>query len=180
MNGIKRTPFFLQEALEEDIREMLDGNLFKNPNSGGDAYIPVSVYGQNLPLPVAESEAQDGVNIDYADDMASDPVYNCPWCLVKIDSGTAKGAFGTQEVVVAVCYGIFNDDRQNDGHKDILNLIQKTYERYAKKPVLRKGYRCKQDFEWSVQREDTYPYYFGAISMTFEITGIDLEGSVYT
>ena len=112
--------------------------------------------------------------------MISDPVYDCPWCLVKIDSGTIKGPNELQSVVVAICYGIYEDDPANDGHKDILNLIQKTYERYAKNPILSGGYRCKQDFEWSIQREDTHPYFFGAISMTFEMDGIKIERSKYT
>ncbi|MDD3251767.1 MAG: hypothetical protein PHV18_04310 [Lachnospiraceae bacterium] len=180
MEKYQSTPFFLQEALREDIGRMLEGNLFKNPDPAGDPYIPMSIYGQNLPLPVAGTEEPSQAMIDYTDDMISDPVYNCPWCLVKIDSGEVKGPNEPQTVVVAICYGIFNDDRQNDGHKDILNLIQKTYERYATEPTLSRSYRCKQDFEWSVQREDTYPYYFGAISMTFEMTGIKLERSIYT
>lgn len=180
MEKYESTPYFLQEALKEDIRKMLEGNLFKNPDPSGKKHIPMSIYGQNLPLAAVKAEEQPETVIDYTDDMISDPVYNCPWCLVKIDSGEIKGPNESQTVVAAICYGIFDDDRQNDGHKDILNLIQKTYERYARNPVLCKNYRCKQDFEWSVQREDTYPYYFGAISMTFEMDGIKLEGSVYT
>lgn len=172
------TPYYLQEALKADLEELFKGNLFKNPDPSGEAYIPMRIYEQNLPLPVVSTQESPESVIEYTDDMISDPVYNCPWCLVKIDSGAIKGPNEPQSVVVAVCFGIFEDGAENDGHKDLLNLIQKTYERYARNPMLR-GYRCKQDFEWSVQREDTHPYFFGAISMTFEMDGIKLEGSKY-
>lgn len=170
------TPAFLQECLIADLREMLDGALYRNPNeTSTDAYIPMQVYGQNLPIPVNSGQELEETAIDYDAEMFADPVYNCPWTLVKLDSGKMPGPNAKQSVVVALCFGVYNPEPKNDGHKDILNLIQEVYARFSNRPILAKSFRCLLDFEWSIQREDTFPYFFGAISMTFEMHGMRQE-----
>lgn len=169
------TPFFLQECLVEDLQEMLQGALFRNPNPNGADYIPMQVFEQNLPIPQADTAELESTAIDYDDGMYADPVYNCPWAVVKLDSGEIPGPNAKQRVVTAVCFGIYNPDAANDGHKDLLNLIQEVYARFSNRPILAKSFRCLLDFEWSIQREDTFPYFFGAISMSFEMHGMKQE-----
>jgi hypothetical protein len=174
----RKTPASLQEAIAEDLRKLFSGKMYKNPDRRSkDEYLEIQVYEQNLPIPVNAENGDVDVNsgIDYAPEIEDDPVYNVPWCLVKLDSGGVKGTNEDQAVKVAVCFGIFDDDPENNGHKDILSLIEQTYERYARNPILDRNYRCDSEFEWGLQDENTSPYYFGAIAMTFRFTGLKVE-----
>lgn len=169
------TPFYLQECIAADLREMLEGARYRNPDESGDDYVAMQVFEQALPIPQASGQEPGGAAIDYDDSMFTDPVYNCPWTVVKLDSGEIPGPNAKQKVVAAICFGLYNPDPANDGHKEILNLIQEVYARFSNRPILAKNFRCLLDFEWSIQREDTFPYFFGAISMSFEMHGVRQE-----
>lgn len=170
-----KTPLFLQQALIEEIKEITSGMLFMDPRK--KCLVPLSVYGQRLPIPTLESvgKGEDLDSIDYSDDQLDDPVFKCPWCQVKIPSGSITETNGPQNVEVVICFGIFNEDNNNQGHQEILNLIQKVYNRFGVNPLLERQYTCTGEFEWALQEEDMYPYFFGAIVTTFQFTGFRRE-----
>ena len=58
------TPLFLQEALKEDLEKLFKGDLFKNPYPNGEAYIPMKIYEQSLPLPVVNMQESPEAVID--------------------------------------------------------------------------------------------------------------------
>lgn len=177
-----QTPLFFQEALVEEIRRITQGMRFFSPKNR--EIVPLTVHTQALPVPQKRgfsedtgdfSSMTDGPNtIDYTDGP-EEAVFDCPWCLVKIDGGSIPGINQRQEIRAAVCFGIFDDSPENKGHQTVLNLIQKTYERFAKDPLLRGQYTCQGSFEWALQEEDTFPYFFGAISMQFSFWGFRRE-----
>lgn len=170
-----KTPLFLQQALIEEIKEITSGMLFKAP--GKEDLVPLSVYGQALPIPILDSvgEGEGLDSISYSDGQLADPVFKCPWCQVKIQNGTITETNGPQNVEVAICFGVFDKNNQNKGHQDVLNLIQKVYNRFSVNPLLERQYTCTGAFEWALQEEDTYPYFFGAIGTTFQFMGYRRE-----
>lgn len=175
----RRTPFFLMQALKEEIERITDDMCFMKPRNpeADPEYVKMQVFEQALPIPKKNVRA-GGValeTIDYLDENTEDAVYNCPWAVVKADAGKIPGVNANQNVTVAVCFGIFNDSTENNGHQEILNLIQRVYERFAKDPILAGSYTCTCEFEWALQDEDTYPYYFGAVGMSFEFMGVRRE-----
>lgn len=168
------TPLFFQEALAEEIREITKGMLFCQPES--KERVPLQVHAQALPVPQKKKNYPVAADsIEYAGSEEEEAVFDCPWCLVKMDGGKIPGINQRQEIRVAVCFGIFDDSPENKGHQTILNLIQKTYERFAKNPLLQGQYTCQGNFEWALQEEDTFPYFFGAISMQFSFWGFRRE-----
>ena len=174
-----KTPLLFQRALAREVEEIAKDMLFQVPQKGkggiGEAHI--QAYCQNLPIP--RRKAEDGAgeyqdSIDY-EDQEEDAVLKCPWAVVKIGGGEIKGSNGEQMVKTAISFGIYNQSEENKGHEEVMNLIQRVYERFAKDPILDRQYIHKGDFEWALQEEDTYPYFFGAISMTFSFSGFRRE-----
>lgn len=153
-----RTPFDLQDALCADMKKLFQGFLLKD--AGGNL-TNLKVYAQDLP----ETETDDEADTDPA-----------PYCIVKIVDGTAGVNHNSVRVVLVFCVRDAARDRQ--GHKDILTLIFRVYERFAKNPYIGNFYFPVDDnsaFEWAIQDEDTYPYNIGACKLMFNGPSIQKE-----
>lgn len=170
-----KTPFFCQDALIEEVRRITGDMRFVNPKGG--ERIPIRVFAQALPVPRKSSlELTVGEDtIDYLDGEEEEAIFQCPWCVVKIDSGQIPEINGRQTVNFGFCFGIFNDAEENQGHRELLNLIFRIYERFARNPLLGSQYTCTGVFQWNLAEEDTYPYYFGAIATGFTFSGFRRE-----
>ena len=159
------TPLFCQEALIREIESLTAGMRFQNPKGG--ELLGLRVFAQALPVPGKQKEEPE----DYKDEA----VFQCPWCMVKIDSGQIPEINGRQEVSFGICFGVFNDASENQGHRELLNLIFRVYERFARNPVLDRQYTCTGRFQWNLAEEDTFPYFFGAIATSFTFLGFRRE-----
>lgn len=156
-----RTPFDLQDALCAEIRALFEG--FPLYDATG-AKTALKVYAQDLPE--TQTDEEDG----------SDP---SPYCIVKLVDGTAGGEKNSVRVVLVFCVRDAARDRQ--GHRDILTLIFRVYERFAKNPYLLNFSFPIDDtaaFEWAIQDEDTYPFNIGACKLTFDCPTIQKEDSL--
>ena len=167
------SPVFLQKALMEEIARLTDGMTFKQP--GKDKRIRLQIYRQGLPVPGHTPSERPDETIEYVEDDAEEAVFKCPWCLVRVEKGKIDGINADATAVMAIEFGLFDDDPNNEGHLDILNLIWKIYIRFARDSLLDMQYECLNDFEYATQDEDTFPYFFGAMSMTFKFRGVQRE-----
>lgn len=153
------TATILQEELVKEIGVIFTGNLFKD-SMGKDATI--NVYEQNLPI--------------REDEDAPDPV---PYVIVRVETGTVKSGVDPQEVFVTLLIGYFDDSPKNQGHKGVLGIIQRIQERFMKEPMLAGQFMFQNDeqhpFDWALQDEESFPYFFGAASMTFKTAAIRKE-----
>lgn len=149
----------LQKELMKDIGNIFEKDLFKDSLG---KYVSLNVYAQNLPI--------------REDEDAPDPV---PYIVVRVLDGKVKGWVEAQEVQVMLILGCFDDNINNDGHEILLELIQKIEERFLKNPILSKQFMFLNDekhpFEWALQEEESFPYFFGAISMSFRTATIRKE-----
>lgn len=149
------TPLLLQEALVDELHKIFDGERFEN--TLGER-VPLNVFEQQLPVIQSEDD--------------TDPV---PYALVRLETGKTESSDNPQEVSVTILFGIINQSSENNGHKDVLNLIQKIYERFEKNPMLANQYMFQDPFNWALQDEESFPYFFGATSMTFQTSAIRKE-----
>lgn len=53
-----------------------------------------------------------------------------------------------------------------------MNMIQDVVDRFVAEPLLNKKFRAEQDIEWAIQDEDTYPFYFGGVAISFNVPKI--------
>lgn len=149
------TATILQEELVEELGNIFKDDLFKN--SLGE-YVKLNIYEQQLPI--------------RGDEDAPDPM---PYIIVRIETGSTKSGTDPQEVLVTLLFGYFDDDPQNNGHKGVLGMIQKIHERFEKQPMLANQFMFQDPFDWALQDEESFPYFFGAASMTFKTAAIRKE-----
>lgn len=162
MEFIPMTPSDLQDALCEEIKKVLSDMIFTNPKG---EEVEMQTFAQALPhrLESLETPAEDEEYTGEEDFQIGDPY---PYTLVMIDTGKITEPIMIKMVLVI---GIYDNDSKNQGHKRILNIIQKINERFTKNPTL-KGVFCmsSDSFDFALPDDDTYPYFFGAVNMTWE------------
>lgn len=149
----------LQRDLAEEIEQILANMRFKNPQG---KMVPMKAYSQDLPK--RQQAIRKGALMP-EEEETDDPY---PFCIVKAESG---GMFsGEQSVSIMLILGVFNDDKQNQGQQELLNVIYKIAERFIENPNLKDMYDLDQKagIEWTLDDEDRYPYFFGGMTMKWD------------
>ncbi len=82
-------------------------------------------------------------------------------------------------VDTTILFGCHDAGLENNGHRHILTMIERTVDRFASEPSLNGMYRARQDMEWALQDEDTYPYFFGAVRIKFDIPKVGRREPTY-
>lgn len=150
------TPLLLQDMLCEEIAELLKDKKFKTPLG---EEIPINIFPQHIP-------------IDETDDE-TDPV---PYIIVRLLSGDDDGSGSSfNSVDVVLIAGIYDNAQDVQGHRDLMNIFQKIYERFHKDPYLQHKALYAGEFHWATQEDNYYPYYFGACQMKFYVGAIRRE-----
>ena len=153
------TSIFLQDDLQKELEDILGEMKLKDPNNQGE-YTKIRVYQQALPK----------IKIDYEnceeeeEDQSDEPF---PYIIVKFDSG--KIVSENEAAKIELLIATYDDDLANQGHKDILNIINKIYERFYKNPMLANKYYRVNDIDFVLQDDDLYPYFYGAMGMEFKV-----------
>ncbi len=150
------TPLELQDELVGEMSRILDGYTYKTPEG---ERISINVFAQNIPMNETDDE--------------DDPV---PYIIVRLNSGEDDGtrdSFNTVSIVVIV--GIWDDALDAQGHRDVMNIIQKIYQRFHENPDLNQKAAYAGGFKWAIQNDAYYPYCFGACHMKFQIAAIRRE-----
>lgn len=160
------TIFQLQRDLAEEIEQILANMRFKNPQG---KMAPMKAYCQDIPK--RQQAIRKGALMP-EEEETDDPY---PFYIVKAESG---GMFsGAQSVSIMLIFGIFNDDKQNQGQQELLNVIHKIAERFIKNPVLQNKYRMDQNagIGWILDEEDRYPYFVGGMTMKWDTFFVERE-----
>lgn len=164
---------FLQSELADELKEILADFRLKDPQGERTS---INIFEQILPMPepldqgeIAPELLENGL----ADGQtAPDPF---PYILVRVQDGEIEDESSAQKVNVVLILGIYEPDYGKQGHKDILNMIAKVYERFAKCPVLNGKYTIQYPIGWVLQDEESYPFYFGGMNLAFEIAAVRRE-----
>lgn len=164
---------FLQDELAEELKVIFDGFHLKDPDGN---LSEINIFAQNLPMP--ESAAQEEVPIEQlenglADDVTKEDPY--PYIVVRVEDGEIEDPASAQKVSTMLLIGVYDDSYEKHGHKDVMNIIQKIYARFAKVPVLNGKYTIQYPISWTLQEEESYPFYFGGISLEWETAAIRRE-----
>ncbi len=155
------TVLSLQESLCREIQKILSGMYFPNPLG---EQVEMQVFPQALPI-----ERIEGRNQEDEEDR-EDPY---PYCIVSVMDGSHLGADST--VTTNVGIGLYYNEIDNQGHARLLNVINRICHRFLVNPVLDHRYLQKGKIEWALQEGDTHPYFYGGISISWKIPGIERE-----
>ncbi len=150
------TPLMLQDELVEEIKRLLNDYLYKSP--AGER-VPMQVFPQTIPVNETDDE--------------EDPI---PYVIVRLNSGDDAGNRDSNNVVkLVIIIGIWDDALEAQGHRDVMNIIQKIYQRFHENPNLNNKAVYSGDFSWALQEDGYYPYSFGACTLNFHIAAIRRE-----
>ena len=165
----------LQDALIEEIEKLLSE--VQSEDSDGKNVVGVKGYAHRLPITQSDED---------------DPAQYFPYFIVRLDTGKTAEDDDWWHVAVNVLLGIYEDgigdipEPDDDdgekteehtvvtvgGHETILVMIQRIVNRFSNDPRLSDSFRADQEIQWAVGDEDTYPYYFGAVALTFSVPKI--------
>lgn len=98
-----------------------------------------------------------------------------PYCIIRLLDGETQDDNDCWLVKTNILIGCYDEANDTNGHLDVLETIQRITDRFAKKPLLSKKYMAQQHVQWALQDEDTYPYYFGGIELSFYLPKIGRE-----
>lgn len=153
----------LQNTLVSDVERILSEVQSKNTND--ETVVGITGYAHRLPI---TQSAED------------DPAQYFPYFIVRIDNGKTADDDDCWHVAVNILLGVYESDIVPGtggalerlsivpaGHEQILIMIQRIVNRFVNDPGLGHMYRADQDIDWAVGDDDTYPFYFGAVGITF-------------
>lgn len=165
---------FLQDDLAEELESLFADFRVNSPD--GDR-VTLNIFKQFLPIPTAQ-EIPDTVT----DLELEEGTYNAvaeqvpfPYILIRLTDGVIETIGGEQTVNVNLIIGTVDKSPNNQGYKDVLNIIQKIYERFSKDAILAGRYECAMPIEWALQEEESFPYFFGGMALNFKTTPIIRE-----
>lgn len=168
-------PTTLQDDLIKDLQALFKGYRLEAPNSkSGDRQM--QVFPQELPIPKPQEREDipaDMLENGLAGDVTENDPY--PYIIVRILDGEIKDMREAQTVSVLLLIGIYDSGEERQGHKRLLDVIAKIYDRYARTPVINKKHRLLWPIGWTLQDEESHPYYFGGLETKWEVAGIEAE-----
>lgn len=176
------TAYQLQKDLGTEIESILKDILLKNIEG---KKTQIKAFGQSLPKRMQQyndKESDDAENENvYVEGADVEDDKNYPYCLVMLDSGNIGTLSRGETVNVNLIFGIFDDDLECKGSEVILNMIQRVSQRFIKYPALNGQYRLNTEngIEWVLDQEDRYPFYYGAMSMAFDMFFVEREDTIY-
>ena len=147
-----------QAELVKEIETITSHIVYKTADGGTKT--GVTAYNQQLPQ-VTEDEEDASAFFPYA--------------IVRLVDGETQDDDDCWAVKTDILIGCYDESNDTNGHLDVLTTIQKICDRFAKKPLLASKYMANQHIQWGLQDEDTYPYFFGGVEITFFLPKIGRE-----
>lgn len=155
------TALYLQEALMAEVKEILKDIITENESGGRVS--GVNVFKQQLPVFRAnEREASKTL----------------PYAVVKLLDGNTKVDY-PWTVTAGIYLGVRDSDRENQGHRHVMVMIQRIVDRFVSEPLLDNKYWAQQDMEWALDTENLHPNFYGAVCIRFSVPKIGRRMTEY-
>lgn len=153
-------PINLQGALKQRINSVLSGMKLSSQEEKDKK---IEVFEQHIPRK-AKSSSRNSESTNY------------PCVIVYLD----EGENGLVKVLLIVA--VHDTSNDNQGYRDVLNIIDKIYIDLQRNPQIEETFELNpESLKWFYNDQDNHPYYFGWIETTFEVPKIlrdDLEGLI--
>lgn len=150
----------LLDAVVEDLKRLFQP--YKLANSLG-VERAVNVYPQDLPYRTGDDEGTDPEAVPE------------PYILVRIPSGELPQADSCQTVDVTLVICVYDPDTNRQGYRDALHIVNTILTRYGADGVVGKRYAVQYPIRWVTQEEETHPYYYAGVALTFDAPAIFKE-----
>ena len=152
------TPEVLQNELTKELATLFADIEFRNEN---DKRVNMNYYKQVFPRKESDDDP--------------DPF---PWCIVQLGENKVTNV-GLQEQIqeVFLFFGIYYDKYDCQYQHYMLTLFERVKKRFLTKPLLGRYFTALPEITSRMDDEEeaTYPYYFGAMSLSFVMPNYDRE-----
>lgn len=143
------TPIELIENLKEELKTVLVHLQFPDELTGGTTGINVFSFG--IPL----------------EKTAEDKKKKFPYVLILPSEGEIGSSQSPQTVNIKLLIGVYDKGTENQGKRQVLNVINDICQRFLINPVLKERYYADEKITWVVDEEEEYPYHYGAVWLIF-------------
>lgn len=154
------TQEFLQDAIVEDLEQLFKH--FSLVNSQG-VERAVNIFPQGPPIREGDDEETD----------AEAPPE--PYVTVKLSEGELPEQDARQTVSVVLLICVHDPDPNRQGYRDALRIVHEIIRHYGRDGTVAGRYEAQYPIRWAAQEEDTHPYYFAAVGLSFYTPAIFKE-----
>ena len=88
------------------------------------------------------------------------------YIVVRMTGGEIKNDDGPQAVEFSLIVCAYDEGKEREGYQDVANIKEDIVQRLCTKPYFGGAFTVLKPIVWAMQQDDTYPYYFGACSLT--------------
>lgn len=93
-----------------------------------------------------------------------------PYIIVRINGGKVETVHDPHLVNVTFLAGAFDEDENNKGFDAVEEIIHEIALHFTQNPLFGEGrFRFDYPINWVNQDEESYPYFFGALTCDFQI-----------
>lgn len=145
----------LQKRLKEELETMFKDYRMKGEDGEST---PFHFYEGAAPIPKTDE----------------DPTF-IPYMVARTAAGKVPDdnyGFTTARALIIVA--TYENDEAYPSNADVLQIIDKIIERFQTHPSMG-AYTRTGDIEWTLSDEDTYPYFFGGVELSFILPTIFRE-----
>jgi hypothetical protein len=153
------TVFELEDALVEFFAQNTNDYLF-NSNEQTDEKVPPRVWAGYIP--------RDQVGAVIPGDITTYPAI-----IVNARRGTQSQDSELVEVEVAI--GAFDKELDQQGFRDVTNMVQKLKDRLREVNIIRERFPIRMPLKWEINKfvggaaTNYFPYFFGEMLLVFEL-----------
>lgn len=158
----------LHDVLKKELIKLFDGKMYKVPTE--EVTDPpvitkkaVNIFTQYIPASSYESKDEE-----------------FPYILLRsVDGNSPIGSSETDpDTKVMIMIGIWDDDLNYQGYRDVLSIINKITTQFAQNLRV-EGFEIKDSMKWAVNDDDYFPFFFGAIETNWSFRNVELQSNEY-
>lgn len=143
-------PLKLQDYLEKkELPELFENFTLKDTN-GNQA--PLNIYPQYLP--------QKNKNKNNS---------HFPFLTIILVEGEEQNDDAENLVKILFLCGVYDEDENNQGYRDSMNVIQKLYTNFKRKKILDNKYTFELPVKWMTNDDVTYPYFYAGLETYWSV-----------
>ena len=142
------TPSLLQDALANELERLFGSKTY---NSQAGEQTKLKIFKQFAPL-----------------DKYGDSTEIFPYMVISIDEFGQETAQSPLVCKMIILAATFDDNEDNQGYKDLLNILEDISQHLRTNTTLDKRYRLTYPLKGAIS-EDVYPYFFGAIEASWTL-----------
>lgn len=157
------TPEKLQKELIKELEPLFSQTEFRDENG---EKVKMRFFAQTLPRKESEDDPEP-----------------FPWCVVKLGRNDVKDVGGLLNQIqqVSLIFGIYYDEKDCQYQHMMFTLFEKVKKRFLEKPILAGAFSALPEMVSMIddEEEETYPYYFGGMSLQFLLQTYEREDEYF-